>query len=346
MILKLLTFEQLVVPGAIILVSLLVGVLLRNIVFAYLAKAARKTKWRFDDIVIESLRSSVILWSLALGLYVIIETQGLSHNTAEMSAKALGVLVIFSVTVVVSHAGTEMIEYYKSVVSGLASATSLLKNIVRITVYSIGILIILDDLHISIAPLLTALGVGGLAIGLGLQETLSNFFAGLQILAARQILVGNYVRLSSGDEGYVEDLNWRATVIRTLAGNHVIIPNKNLANLIVTNFQLPAPDMGIGVEIGVDYKADLQKVERVTVEVAAEIQKTVPGAVRDYIPSIRYTRFGDSAIYLSVNLRASGFVDQYLIKHEFIKKLKDRYDREGILIPYPTRTVVMSKDQE
>ncbi len=346
MILKLSTIEQLIIPGSIIVASIVVGFVLRNIVLVYLARLARNTKWRFDDIVVEAVRSSVVLWSLALGLYILIQTQGLSYNTAEISSKALGVLVIFSVTVAVAHIGTETIEYYKTVVTGLASATSLLKNIVRVTVYSIGILIILDGLHVSIAPLLTALGVGGLAIGLGLQETLTNFFAGLQILAGRQVVTGNYVKLSSGDEGYVEDLNWRATVIRTLAGNHVIIPNKNLASLIITNYQFPAPDLGIGVEVGVDYRSDLQKVERITVDVATEIQKAVPGAVRDYVPSIRYSRFGDSAIYFSVNLRASAFVDQYLIKHEFIKKLKDRYEKEGIVIPFPTQTVHLSRESD
>ncbi len=337
---------QLVTPAAILIASVLVGIFFKRIVIAYLAKLAARTKWKFDDVVIESVRGSIVLWALALGLYVALQTQDLPRGVTEVSSKALGVLVIFSVTVVLSNIGTGMIEYYKSVISGLASATSLLKNIIRVTVYSIGILIILDDLKISIAPLLTALGVGGLAIGLGMQETLSNFFSGLQILAARQIVVGNYVKLSSGEEGYVEDLNWRATVVRTLAGNHVIVPNKSLASLIITNYQFPAPDMGIGVEVGVDYGSDLQKVEKVTLEVASEVQESVPGAVRTFSPSIRYSRFGDSAIYFSVNLRASAFVDQYLIRHEFIKRLKERYDREGIVIPFPTQTINVRKEEK
>ncbi len=170
--------ERIIIPLAIIAGALLLGVFLRNVVFSYLQKLAKRTKWRFDDVVIDAARSGVILWSLAVGLYVLIQTQGLSRNAAEILSKALGVLVIFSVTVVASNIGTGIIEYYRSVIVGLASATSLLKNIIRVTVYSIGVLIILDDLHISIAPLLTALGVGGLAIGLGLQETLSNFFWG------------------------------------------------------------------------------------------------------------------------------------------------------------------------
>ncbi len=338
--------EELITPAAILAGSILFGVFFKKFVMNYLAKLAARTKWRFDDIVIEAVRSSVILWALALGLDIIVQTQGLSKAVTDLSSKALGVIVIFSVTVVVSNIGTEIIEYYKSVISGLASATSLLKNIIRATVYSVGILIILDDLHISIAPLLTALGVGGLAIGLGLQETLSNFFSGLQILAARQIQVGHYIRLSSGDEGYVEDLNWRATVIRTLSGNHVIIPNKNIASLIVTNYERPSPDVSVVFNLGVDYASDLQKVEEVTVEVARDVQRTVQGAKKDHEPFVRFNQFGDSSINFSVILRGNSFVDQYLIKHEFIKRLKERYDREGINIPFPVRTIVMNKETD
>lgn len=346
MILKSSIIEQLIAPSAIIVGSFLLGLFFKKVVIAYLAKLASRTKWRLDDVAIASVRGSVIFWAVALGLYVVIQTQGLSKEVVQLCSKALAVLVIFSVTVVISNIGTEIIEYYKSVVTGLASATSLLKNIIRVTVYSIGILIILDNLHISIAPLLTALGVGGLAIGLGLQETLSNFFSGLQILAARQIQVGNYIKLGSGEEGFVEDLNWRATVIRTLPGNHIIIPNKNLSGLVVTNYARPEPEMSIVFGLGVDYSSDLRKVEKVTIEVATDVQKTVEGAKRDFKPFIRYNQFGDSSINFSVILRGNSFTDQYLIKHEFVKRLKERYDKEGINIPFPIRTVYMNKKTE
>ncbi|MGC8654371.1 MAG: mechanosensitive ion channel family protein, partial [Candidatus Kryptoniota bacterium] len=270
----------------------------------------------------------------------------LPENVVHISIRVLTVLIIFSVTIVLAKVGVLIVDHYKNLMAGLASTSSLLKNIVRISIYSIGILFILDYLEIHIAPLLTALGVGGLAIGLGLQETLSNFFAGLQILAANQIRVGDYIKLSSGDEGFVEDMNWRATVVRTLSGNHVIIPNKNLAGLIITNYQEPAPDMSIVFNLGVDYSSDLDEVERVTVEVAKEIQMTVPGAVRDFQPFIRFNEFATSSINFSVILRGKSYVDQYLIKHEFVKKLKQRYDKEGIKIPFPVRTVYLNQDDK
>ncbi len=151
------------------------------------------------------------------------------------------------------------------------------------------------------------------------------------------------MRLSTGDEGYVEDLNWRATVIRTLSGNHVIVPNKNIASLIVTNYERPMPEVSVSMNVGVDYSSDLDKVEAVTIEVARDVQKTVAGAKRDFEPFIRYNQFGDSSIDFSVIMRGNSYVDQYLMKHEFIKRLKARYDKEGISIPFPARTVYMSK---
>jgi small-conductance mechanosensitive channel len=344
MITKLAIIRWLVVPTSILIASLAIGWFLKNVVVSYLAGLAKRTKWKFDDIVIGVLRNTVILWCLALGLYIVIETQGLPGSVEAFSSKALGVLVVLLVTLSISHIGTEIVEYYNSSIKGLASATSLLKNIVRGTVYSIGGLIILDDMHISIAPLLTALGVGGIAIGLGLQETLSNFFAGMQILAAHQVQIGNYIKLSTGDEGFIEDLNWRATVIRTLSGNHVIVPNKNLASLIIINYEKPTPDMSIVFNLGVDYASDLRKVESVTIEVAREVQRTVEGAQKDFEPFIRYNEFGESAIRFSVILRGNTYVDQYLIKHEFIKRLKERYDKEHIVIPFPVRTIHLDKE--
>jgi len=327
----------------ILISSILTGLFLRNFLLAKFIRLAKRTRWQFDDIILEGLKSGIVFWSIATGLYYVLKSVSLPESVIYVSIKVLTVLVIFSVTVVTAKIGVLIVDHYRNLIAGLASTSSLLKNIVRISIYSIGFLFVLDYLEIHIAPLLTALGVGGLAIGLGLQETLSNFFAGLQILAANQIRVGDYIRLSSGDEGFVEDMNWRATVVRTLSGNHVIIPNKNLASLIITNYQEPSPDMSIVLNIGVDYSSDLEKVERVTLEVAKEIQNSVPGAVVDFQPFIRYTEFGSSSINFSVIMRGKSYVDQYLIKHEFIKKLKERYDKEGIIIPFPVRPVYLNQ---
>jgi small-conductance mechanosensitive channel len=188
--------------------------------------------------------------------------------------------------------------------------------------------------------MLTALGVGGLAVALALQEPLANFFAGLFITLAGQIRVGDYIKLDSGQEGYVVDFSWRSTRLRMLANNLVVVPNAKLAQAIVVNHHLPAQDLAVLVEVGVDYASDLAHVERVVMNVGREVMTQVTGGVREFEPFIRYHTFADSSVNFTVILRATEFVDQYLIKHEFVKRLHSRFQREGIAIPFPIRTLV------
>ncbi|HCU24910.1 MAG TPA: mechanosensitive ion channel protein MscS [Deltaproteobacteria bacterium] len=210
---------------------------------------------------------------------------------------------------------------------------------VSIGVYSVFILIFLDTAGISITPLVASLGVGGVAVALALQDTLSNFFSGLYVIVDQPVRVGDYVRLDGGEEGFVESIGWRSVRIRKLQNNSVVVPNSKLAACIITNFDLPEKELAVLVDVGVDYGSDLEKVERVTIEVAREVMKTVEGGVPDFEPFIRYHTFADSSINFTTILRGKDFVSQYLIKHEFVKKLQARYRREEITIPFPIRTL-------
>jgi small-conductance mechanosensitive channel len=103
-------------------------------------------------------------------------------------------------------------------------------NLTKIVVFAVGILTILETLGIPIIPLFTALGIGGLAVALGLQDTLSNLFAGIQVIAAKQIRPGDYVKLELGEEGYVTDITWRYTTIRSSPNNRIIVPNAKVSS--------------------------------------------------------------------------------------------------------------------
>jgi small-conductance mechanosensitive channel len=202
-------------------------------------------------------------------------------------------------------------------------------------IFLMGALIILQTLNISITPILTALGVGGLAVALALQDTLSNLFSGLQIIASRQVRPGDYVKLESGEEGYVIDITWRNTAIRALPNNMVIVPNSKLASTLVTNYYQPEKEMAVLVEVGVGYQSELKKVEQTTIEVAREVMHEVKGGVREFEPFIRYHSFGDSSINFTVILRGCEFTDQFLIKHEFIKRLHERFSDGSHRNPFP-----------
>ncbi|HEY7163203.1 MAG TPA: mechanosensitive ion channel family protein [Candidatus Binatia bacterium] len=213
--------------------------------------------------------------------------------------------------------------------------------IIKIAFVAVGGTIILDNLGISITPILTTLGIGSLAVAIALQDTLGNFFAGLYVKADRFIEPGQYVRLESGEEGYVSHIGWRSTRIRMLPNNMVIVPNSKIVQSIITNYYLPEKELAVLVQVGVHYDSDLRKVEQVTCEVAKDVLRSVAGGIATFEPFIRYHTFNQSSIDFSVILRAREFTDNFLIKHEFIKRLQERYRQERITIPFPIRTVYM-----
>src|SRR5262249_16602668 len=150
-------------------------------------------------------------------------------------------------------------------------------------------------------PILTALGVGGLAVALALQDTLSNLFAGFYVAIARQVRLHDYIKLNTGEEGYVTDITWRSTTVRTLGNNMIIIPNAKLAQAVVTNYYLPEKRLWVPVVVSVSYSSDIEKVERVLLEEATHAAGQIPGLLADPAPSVRFEPgFGDSALGFTV----------------------------------------------
>jgi small-conductance mechanosensitive channel len=330
---------ELLTPVLIFLASLILGYSLRKILFSRLSRWAATTKTELDDSIISSTKGPFIIWCMMLGIYFALDYSILPVNLVRIAGKILLVLGIISVTMVISGISRRLINVYSRKLDSALPVTSLTQNVTRIIIFCVGILIVLSSLGISITPILATLGVGGLAVALALQETLSNLFAGFNITVARQIKIGDYIRLESGEEGYVTDVNWRTTQIKMLPNNTVLVPNSKLAQAIIVNYHLPDKEMAVTVNLGVHYNSDLEQVEKVTSEVAKAVMREVPGGVPGFEPFIRYSAFGDSSVQFSVILRAREFVDQYLIKHEFIKRLHERYAREGIIIPYPIRAI-------
>jgi small-conductance mechanosensitive channel len=330
---------QWIAPLGLILGGLLVGLFIDKFVLRRLKRAVALTKWNGDEIIFSALGGLPILWLTLLGIYLALQSLPLNPSWRNFVKNALLVVAILSVTIFVAKVAAGMVGLYARRIEGTLPATSLFANLTKLLVFLIGALVILQTLNISVTPILTALGVGGLAVALALQDTLSNLFSGLQIIASNQVRPGDYVKLDSGEEGYVIDITWRNTAIRALPNNMVIVPNSKLASTLVTNYHQPEKEMSVLVQVGVSYQSDLKKVERITIEVAREVMRDVEGGVREFEPFTRYHTFGDSGINFSVIMRGREFTDQFLIKHEFIKRLHERYQQEGIEIPFPIRTI-------
>lgn len=330
-------------PSAIIFSSIILGVIFQKVIKVKLQKFSKKTKWKGDDIIIKHLGSAPVLWILLGGIYI----AGMNTNLPELYKHLLWQVLLIALIVSISIIGTKIAEDFIRI-QGLKSegglpSTSIFTWLTKITIFILAVLVVLQTFGISITPLLTALGVGGLAVALALQDTLSNLFSGIYMIASKKFRPGDFIELESGDSGYIEDITWRNTTIKMLSNNLVILPNSKIANSKLINYSKPQKEMSVLVDCGVSYNSDLEKVERVTIEVAKEIMSKAEEAVDEFEPFIRFHTFGDSSINFTVILRVTEFVNQYIIKHEFVKALHKRFQKEGIEIPFPQRTIHMEK---
>ncbi|HEY5989993.1 MAG TPA: mechanosensitive ion channel family protein [Streptosporangiaceae bacterium] len=306
----------------------------------WLARHTPARHWQEDDLIF-ALPRLVLPWgAVIIGLWAAALTLPLNTGARADANHALVALAVLAVTLGAARVAADAVRAGARAHSGVSGSATIFVNITRVLVLSIGLLILLASLGVSITPLLTALGVGGLAVALALQDTLTNLFAGVHILASGKVRPGDFIQLDSGHEGYVVDTNWRNTTIRQLPDNLVIVPNATLAAAIMTNYHRPEPEGSVTVQVGVAYDSDLDHVEQVTIDVGREVMRDVDGAIPAHEPVIRYHTFAESSINFSVLLRTSEVTRQYLVVHEFIKRLHRRYRIEGIDIPFPIRTIV------
>jgi small-conductance mechanosensitive channel len=308
-----------------------------------LSKIAKKTKSKLDDIIVNSFSPGFLLILMGIGLIVwsdVIEWKGEQLKYVRIvSFIMMGLGAVLFLDKLLRN----WIKIYSKDVIFVKTSGNLIKTLFRVVMLLIVTLIVLDSIGVSITPVIASLGVGSVAIALALQETLSNIFSGIHILIDKPIKVGDFIRLDSGVEGYVTKIGWRSTRLKMLPNNEIIIPNSKLANTQLINYHSPEEELSLYVTVGVSYESDLEHVEKVTIEVAKEVLKEVEGGVSNFEPFIRYHTFDSSSINFTAILRAKEFSQHYRIKHEFIKRLHKRYNEEGIIIPFPIRTLHLPK---
>jgi small-conductance mechanosensitive channel len=336
-----------IAAAAIVLPSILLGFLARWQFLTRLARYAERTPWAADTAVIASMRWPLPVWCLLGGLYAAMRIVSIPPLLARSAQKILLAVLVLSISFWVAGLLGRLLELRGARVDGVraASSSGVVRTLVKVAVLAAGTLVLLGLLGISVAPLLTTMGLGGLAVAFGLRETLANLFSGMNFTLAGNINLGDFVKLGSGEEGYIEDIQWRVTRIRTLFDTVVVIPNHRLAESVVTNYHQPAPDVAILIPVGVHSASDLEEVERVTCQVGRRIMETIPGAVPGFDPLVRYRAFGDSTIDFDVILRLRSYPDILLVRHEFIKALVRAFASEGIVIPFPVRAINLEQEQ-
>ncbi|OLC14045.1 MAG: hypothetical protein AUH29_11170 [Candidatus Rokubacteria bacterium 13_1_40CM_69_27] len=329
-------------PGLAFVMTLLAALALRSALLG----AARK--WARPAGALATFADGVggpsLLWCLVLALYVAMEVAlELSAMPPRLYGR-LGLLleaaVIVSVTLTLAGLLGTLIRRASERQALGPAVTGLGQAVARGVVLVVGFLVLLGALGIQITPILTALGVGGLAVALALQDTLSNLFAGMHLLADQPMRVGDFIKIADNVEGYVIDIGWRSTRLRTLQNNVVVVPNKKLAESIITNYNLPQPPGALTLKVSVGYHVDPDRVEAILIEETRAGAGQVPGLLDSPEPVVLLIPgFGDFSLDFTLVCHTATLADQARVQHEQRKRILRRFRAEGIVIPFPTRTV-------
>jgi len=332
--------HELVKSGIIILVALMAAYLIQFFMKNTLRKLTEKTKTNIDDEIIQKITKPVYALVLIAGLNLALKEIKYIEQYSTIISGIYFTISAIIVAIALARVSAIIISNWLKVQQKYSKTPRLINGVITIIIYILAAAVILEHFDIKITPFLAALGVGGLAVGLALQNTLSNLFAGIHLISDRPINVGDFIHIDGNLAGTVEDIGWRSTKIRQLNNTLVIIPNGKLSESTIINNTLPEQETSLVIQCGVDYGSNLEKVEKVTIETAEKIQKTTKGAVKTHKPFIRYHTFADSNINFSIILRTEKYTDKYLVTHEFIKALKKSYDKNKIEISWPVRKIV------
>ena len=277
-----------------------------------------------------AIRFPSVLWALAAALAVALENAEIPSRYVARTSLWVGAFIIIGLTLVAASVAVRMLTEY-GLRQGMSFAgAGLARTLIRVLVLALGAVWLLRHFNREITPLLTALGVGGIAVALALQDTLANFFAGIHILVERPIFVGDAIRLEGGQEGVVTDIGWRTTRVRTGNNDMVVVPNTKITSGILVNFSLPDRRTSGEVQILVSHQADAEQVRRIALEEAAGVDGVLaePAPLFLFEPGVLPTHL---QCKLVVQIADRGTLGR--VQSELRMRLLARFRAEGVPLP-------------
>jgi small-conductance mechanosensitive channel len=329
-------------------VGVLVGARLASAIIMFVLKRAKfltaKTKTTLDDTVI-SLLARPIHFGFQLGAIVFVlyylfpafQYQGFDYQDLGFVFSA------FWVGYLINRIVIGVLSWHQTGGDDSEGKTfGFLNTLVSTLVYGLALAFVLNYAGVDISALLAGLGIAGLAVALALQNTLSGVFSAVYLALDKPIKQGDYISLEDGTEGFVDDISMRSTRIKTFSNTIVIVPNSKLTDMVMTNYYLPGKSIVLKVPVGISYDADLNKAEEIAIKTADKVLESldVKGKKETFV---RFGEFGDSAIKMTIFLNVKTFLDQFLVRHEFIKELTMEYKKAKIEIPFAQMDVHVKK---
>lgn len=310
-------------------VALLVFLVGRGLIFRVLFRRIAD-KQTFAYVFLNSIRFPSILWCFAGALATAIHNATPSKTIIHWANLGIGTFLIVSTSLVMAAILVRMIAVYGERNNMPFAVAGLSRTLTYVVVLSVGLMMLLRMFDVEITPILTALGVGGLAVALALQDTLANLFAGIHILVEEPLLVGHFIKLSSGEEGVVKDIGWRTTRIQTFGNSITVIPNTKITSSTLTNFSMPDRRVTGEVQIVAAHHADHDRIAEIALEIASQTQDVLhePAPSVWFDPGVLPTH-----LQMKLVVHVPTVMERGPVLSVLRRRLYERFNEEGI--PFP-----------
>ncbi|MBI2353588.1 MAG: mechanosensitive ion channel [Deltaproteobacteria bacterium] len=298
-----------------------------------------------DDRILQRVTPHVSRLLIMLGFYLAIRSLPLHERMVTLFSGALFVLLVYIVFNLIYNALDELLRWY--IASRQDSSGALIsrhmipiaEKVAMLFLMGAALIIILKHFNYDIFSLVTALGIGSLAIGMAAKDTLAHMISGFTLMLDRPFHIGDRIKLAGGQVGDVIDIGLRSTKIQALDSTVMVIPNSDLCNSTVINMVRPTSITQGRITVGVGYGSDVERVK----EVLLEIARANPEVVAEPLPQALFTAFGESALTMLLLFWVSDPARIGLVTDQLNCAIIRRFREEGIEIPFPIRTVIMEK---
>lgn len=325
------------------LLSKLVVLLSQKIIL----RLTKKTKTDVDDLIVRKTNKPISIILLLIGFRLALFPIGIKQYLLDIAENIISSLIIAVITYIVIVVFDIFIDNWGKRIAEKTSSSiddqliPVFHRFSRISISIIGLLFILTVWGIQIGPLLTSLGIAGVAIAFALQNTLGNIFGGMSIILDKSVKVGDKIRLDADTMGTVMDVGLRSTKIQTGDGELVTIPNGKLADSKILNFVLPEPRVRIVLDFCVEYGSDIPKVKKTVLDLTAKI----PGVLKEPEPKVMMTEMGDFALKFKALFWVENFDIKFDTKCLATEEIYNALRKAGIGVPFPTRTVYLREEK-
>ncbi len=320
-----------------VIIALIASKLVYAAIKKTMEKLASETKTRLDDILVRELELPVHLTIVLIAIWLSLTI----YPGMQKYLVSFDLIIQASLILVIAYGIAKAVTGFakwstkvKRIRGYQYNYIIVAKKLINAVVYIIAIVIILAQFGIEITPIIASLGVGGLAVALAFQDTLENYFAGIYVSTDKSLEVGDYIEMEGGIAGTIEEIGWRTTRVRTWTNNLVIIPNKKLADAVITNYFKPDSGIVITLTASVSYKIKSDKAIKELRSIVEKIKKKTDMVINDFEPVIKIDSFGDSNINYVVLVKVKDRGSTFKFKELFNKALAEAYEKGKLAVDY------------